>query len=37
MSFPGVSVVKSLPADVGDTVSIPEWGRFPGGGSDNPL
>ena len=37
MSFLGGSVVKSLPANVGDTVSIPGWGRFPGGGKGNPL
>ena len=37
MSFPGGSVVKSLPANVGDTVSVPGWGRFPGGGKGNPL
>ena len=33
-------MVKDLPAnaeDSGDTVSIPEWGRSPGGGNGNPL
>ena len=28
LDFPGASVVKNLPADAGDTVSIPGWGRF---------
>ena len=35
--FPGGSVVKNLPANAGDTGSIPEWGRSPGGGNGNPL
>ena len=38
--FPGSSVVKNLPAnigDIGDTGSIPETGRSPGAGNDNPL
>ena len=35
--FPGGSVVKNLPANVGDTGSIPGSGRSPGGGNDNPL
>ena len=35
--FPGGSVVKNLPANARDTGSIPELGRFPGGGYDNPL
>ena len=26
--FPGGPVVKSLPANAGDTGSIPVWGRF---------
>ena len=33
-------VVKNLTANAGDlrdTDSIPEWGRFPGGGHGNPL
>ena len=39
-SFPGGSVVKNLPASVGDTGEadlIPEWGSSPGGGNGNPL
>ena len=31
------SLVKNLPADAGDTGSIPGWERFPGGGNGNPL
>ena len=34
---PGDSVVKNPPANAGDTGSIPEWGRSPGGGHGNPL
>ena len=30
-------MVKNLPANVGDSVSIPGSGRSPGGGHDNPL
>ena len=33
-------VVKNPPANAGDTkdaVSIPGWGRYPGGGNGNPL
>ena len=30
-------VVKSPPANAGDTGSIPGWGRPPGGGYGNPL
>ena len=37
MGFPGGSVVKSLPANAGDTGSIPWSRRFPGGGNDNTL
>ena len=40
MVFPGVSVVKNLPAnagDVGDTGSVPGSGRSPGGENGNPL
>ena len=33
--FPGSSVVKNLPANVGDMGSVPQLGRFPGGGSGN--
>ena len=32
-----VLVVKNLPANSGDAGSIPDSGRFPGGGNDNPL
>ena len=35
-----VPVVKNLPANAGDARdmgSIPESGRYPGGGNDNPL
>ena len=32
-----VLVVKNLPANTGDTGSIPGWGRSPGGGRGNPL
>ena len=35
--FPGGSVVKNRPANAGDAGSISGSGRFPGGGSDNPL
>ena len=35
--LPGDSVVKNLPANVGDVGSIPGSGRFPGVGNDNPL
>ena len=38
--FPGGSVVKNLPAsigDTGDTGSIPETGRSPGAENGNPL
>ena len=35
--FSGDSVVKNLPANAGDTVSIPELGRFPREGNGNPL
>ena len=38
--FSGSSVVKTLPAnagDAGDSGSIHGLGRFPGGGTDNPL
>ena len=33
--FPGGSVVKNLPANAGDTASIPGSGRSPGGGNGN--
>ena len=35
--FPGDSVVKNLPANVGDLGSIPRSGRSPGEGNGNPL
>ena len=35
--FPDGSVVKTLPANAGETGLIPRWGRFPGEGSRNPL
>ena len=35
--FPGGSVVKNLPANVGDTDSIPGSGRSPGEGNSNPV
>ena len=37
MDFPGGSVVQNLPANGGDTGSIPGSGRSPGGGNGNPL
>ena len=33
----GGSVVKNLPANAGDMGSIPESGRYSGGGNANPL
>ena len=35
--FPGGTVVKNLPANAGDTGSIPGEGRSPGEGNGNPL
>ena len=35
--FTDGSVVKTLPANAGETGLIPRWGRFPGEGSGNPL
>ena len=35
--FPGGSVIKNLPANAGDTGSIPGLGRSPGKGNGNPL
>ena len=36
--FPGGSAVKNMPASTGaDADSIPEMGRFPGGGHGNPF
>ena len=37
MGFPGGSVVKNLPANAGDAISISGLGRCPGGGHGNPL
>ena len=40
MGFPGGTVVKNSPANVGDardTGLIPGSGRSPGAGNDNPL
>ena len=37
MGFPGDSVVKNLPANAEDLVSIPGTGRFPGEGNCNSL
>ena len=37
MGFPGGSMVKNLPANSGDVVSIPGSGRSPGEGNGNPL
>ena len=38
MGFPGDgSVVQNLPANAGDGAPIPESGRFPEQGNDNPL
>ena len=37
MGFQGGSVVKNLPANVGDGRSIPGSGRSPGGGIGYPL
>ena len=36
-AFPGVSVVKNLPANAGDSGSILGSGRVPGGENGNPL
>ena len=35
--FPGVSVLKNLPANAADMHSIPGSGRSPGEGNSNPL
>ena len=40
MGFPGGTMVKNLPANVGDkrdSGSVPGLGRFPGVGNGNPL
>ena len=35
--FPGGSVVKNLPTNAGESVSVPGLGRSPGKGNSNPL
>ena len=35
--FPSGSMVKNLPANAGDTGSVPGLGRSPGEGNGNPL
>ena len=35
--FPGGSVVKNLPANAGDSGSVPGLGRSPGEGNSKPL
>ena len=37
LSFPGVPLLKDLPANAGDAGSIPGLGRSPGVGNGNPL
>ena len=37
VGFPGSSVIKNLPANAGDAVSISGLGRSSGEGNDNPL
>ena len=37
MGFPGGSVVKNLPANIGDMGLIPGLGRSPGEGNGNPI
>ena len=37
MGFLGGLVVKNIPANAGDTASIPGLGRSPGAGKSNPL
>ena len=37
MGFPGGSVVENIPANAGDTSSIPGSGRSLGEGNGNPL
>ena len=36
MGFLGASVLKNPSAKAEDVSLIPEWGRYPGGGNDNP-
>ena len=35
MGFPGVTVLKNLPANEGNTGSVPGWERSPGVGNGN--
>ena len=37
LGFHSGSVIKNLPASVGDVGSVTGSGRFPGGGNGNPL
>ena len=37
LGFPGGSVVKNLPANAGDSGSVPGLRRSPGEGNSNPL
>ena len=37
LGFPADSVVQNLPANAGDTGSVPGLGRSPGEGNGNPL
>ena len=37
LAFPGGSVVNSPPTNAGDTGSIPQLGRSPGEGNENPV
>ena len=37
LAFPAGTVVKNLPANAGDTGSVPGLGRTPGGGNGHPL
>ena len=37
IGFPGGSVVKNPPTNVGDVGSTPGSGRLPGGGNGNPF
>ena len=40
LGFPGGSVIKNLPTNMGDTGDVgltPGWGRSPERGHDNPL
>ena len=37
LGFPGGSVIKNLPLNAKDAISVPELGRFPGEWNDSPL